>query len=96
MVYVDKVFDTTPYQNCWHVPRCMRNGACHMWADNLNELLVVAKRIGLKADWLQNEGGKFQHFDLTPRKRIAALSAGAVEKDLKEYLREFKIEYNSR
>lgn len=88
MVYVDKIFSTA-YRN---TPRCIRNGACHMWADTSDELFSMARRIGLKLEWLQDYKGGFQHFDLTPRKRIAALSAGAAEKDLKEYLRELKIE----
>ena len=62
-------------------------------------VIIIAKKIGLRVEWLQDHKGGFQHFDLTPRRRVAALNAGAVEKDLKEYLRgvkELKIEPNSR
>ncbi len=84
MVYVDKVFDTSPYKNA---PRCMRNGACHMWADTLDELIDMARRIGLKLEWIQKSGSDFTHFDLTPRKRAAALRAGAKEASLREHRR---------
>jgi hypothetical protein len=89
MVYVDKIFDTSPYKNA---PRCMRNGACHMWADTSDELFSMARRIGLKLEWVQNSGLDFMHFDLTPKKRAAALCAGAKEVSLKEHRRKILIE----
>lgn len=89
MVYVDKIFDITSYRN---VPRCMRSGACHMWADTPDELINIARRIGLKLEWIQKEGTDSVHFDLTPKKRVAALVVGAVEASFKEHRRKILIE----
>ena len=40
-------------------------------------LIAFAKKIGLKANWIQY--GSLTHFDLTPGKRAQALRAGARE-----------------
>lgn len=62
-------------------PHCFRNKpSCHMYADTLEELHAMAKRIGLRRDWFQNSP-HLQHYDLTPQKRMAAVRAGAIEHD---------------
>ena len=51
---------------------------CHMWADTLDELHVMADRIGLQRSWFQTKNARFPHYDLAPSKRAAALRHGAV------------------
>lgn len=67
-------------------PRCFRPGACHMWADTEAELHEMARKIGLRRGWFQ-EHRTLPHYDLTIRRRLAAVKAGAVPASLKEYLR---------
>lgn len=47
-----------------------------MFADTLDELHAMAKRIGLKIDWFQNE--RVPHYDLNTSKRYEALRAGVL------------------
>jgi hypothetical protein len=70
-VYVDeiRVWPTTI--------RCFRAGSCHMTADTLEELHAIARRIGLRREWFQSKS-LTPHYDLTPKKREAALAAGAA------------------
>lgn len=57
--------------------------SCHMSCDgDLEELHRFAERIGLKRAWFQN--ASLPHYDLTPKKRTAALRAGAVETTTRE------------
>jgi hypothetical protein len=51
-------------------------------ADSVGELNGFAEDIGLKPEWFQ--GDKFPHYDLTPRMRLEAIRAGAVEIDRKQ------------
>ena len=87
MVYVDPVF-TWPIEGLRGQARRVaeRTGGrwCHMWADTLEELHAMADQIGLRRAWFQAKQ-RFPHYDLTPRKREAALRAGAVEMGLGEY-----------
>lgn len=54
--------------------------SCHLLADTLDELHVMAQSIGLKREWFQDKrSGK--HYDLVPSKRAAAVAAGAIELD---------------
>src|SRR5574341_2178142 len=60
-----------------------RNGHqwCHLFTDGaVDELHALARAIGMHRTWFQpdRDGG---HYDLTPRRRLAALLAGAVEVD---------------
>lgn len=48
-----------------------------MFADDEQELIAFARRIGLKPAWIQRKS--LVHFDLTPNKRAAAVRAGAKE-----------------
>lgn len=59
------------------VPRCFRAGSCHLTADTTEELHVFAKRIGLKRSWFQDHP-LHPHYDLTAKKRHAAILRGAV------------------
>lgn len=65
--------------------RCFREGSCHMTADTLEELHAMAERIGLRRAWFQD--GRVPHYDLTPRRREAALAAGAEFMSAKEQAR---------
>lgn len=76
MIYVDKIFKATPrteearqYGTSW----------CHMTTDgDLEELHQFAERLGLKRQHFQNHY-LLPHYDLTPRKRLLALTLGARE-----------------
>jgi hypothetical protein len=55
---------------------------CHMWADTLEELLVMADRIGVARKWLQSPPkASWVHFDIALSKKKLALAAGAVLTD---------------
>ncbi|MBO9049525.1 DUF4031 domain-containing protein [Curtobacterium flaccumfaciens] len=49
----------------------------HLYADSSQELLAFARVIGLRADWIQQAGTPFEHFDVAESKRQAAVAAGA-------------------
>lgn len=54
--------------------------SCHMVADSLEELHAFAQTIGLRRDWFQRStGAGWPHYDLTARRRDAAVRAGAIE-----------------
>lgn len=71
-VYVDELKQWGPTDL-----RCFEHGSSHMTADTLEELHVMAEKIGLRRKWFQNHT-VHPHYDLTPRKRVAALDAGAI------------------
>lgn len=63
---------------------------CHMWADDLDELLAMASRIGVQLRWLQGHpqlslpkyrNPSWVHFDISLGKKEEALRAGAVLTD---------------
>jgi len=83
-VYVDKL---TRYPNITGVAKRYGNYWCHMWADTLDELHAMADRIYLQRGWFQDRQG-FPHYDMVQSRRLAALKAGAVEKSLKDHIRE--------
>ncbi|HWA07955.1 MAG TPA: DUF4031 domain-containing protein [Opitutaceae bacterium] len=60
---------------------------CHLWADTLEELHTMAAKIGMRPEWFQDKPG-FPHYDLVPPRREAALKLGAIEKPLRERLKE--------
>ena len=72
-VYVDDLFPTRRSQ------RWPYYVACHMLADTVEELHEMADLIGLKRSWFQPESSP--HYDLTQRKRVFAMRAGAVAMD---------------
>lgn len=59
-----------------------------MWdaEHNVPRLIAFALQIGLKESWFQDRPN-FPHFDLTPSRRARAIKAGAVETDLRDFLR---------
>ena len=71
---------------------------CHMVADTREELLNMAKKIGVPRRWIQDKGTNREHFDICLTKKRKALSAGAkevgmreltkmtIERDLEKYL----------
>lgn len=52
---------------------------CHMVADTTQELLAMAKKIGVNKKWLQHAGTHREHFDICKSKRVLAVQAGAKE-----------------
>lgn len=81
MIYVDELVK-------WggdDAPRAFRNKpSCHMMADSHEELMTVARRIGLRPEWVQDAGTYREHFDLTPSRRASAVANGAIELTLSE------------
>lgn len=53
--------------------------SCHMVADTVEELNALAKRIGLKPEWIQKSASEVIHYDLVESKRKLAVKYGAVE-----------------
>lgn len=70
MVYVDKERDYG-----WKL-----GASCHLIADTLDELHAFAARLGLKRAWFQ-DAASAPHYDLTAKRRLAAVRLGAVELD---------------
>ena len=56
----------------------------HMAADTTEELLEMADRIDLPRRWLQNEGRRLEHFDISVSKRRLAVKNGAIEVTMRE------------
>lgn len=70
-VYVDDV--RLPYR---------RMIMCHMWADDLEELLAMADRIGVARKWLQQPPrASWTHFDVSLGMKARAIARGAVLTD---------------
>lgn len=64
---------------------------CHMWTDgDIDELHRFAARIGMRYEWFQKHR-VLNHYDLIARRRNAAIKAGAVECDVKDFLRDQRI-----
>lgn len=59
---------------------------CHMWADSDAELHAFAKTLGMRRAWHQRHR-VLSHYDLTPGRRNAAVLNGAVQLDLRVWLR---------
>lgn len=51
----------------------------HMMADSTEELLAMCDKTGVKKKWIQLEGTKQEHFDVTISKRKLAIENGAIE-----------------
>jgi hypothetical protein len=77
MIYVDQLrYWRTEYIK----PAARRYGHdwCHLVTDgDIEELHAFAERIGCPRFWFQ-EHPRLSHYDLTPRKRQAAIEAGAI------------------
>lgn len=55
---------------------------CHMWSDELDELLAMADQIGVARRWLQKPPrASWVHFDISLGKKRLAIEAGAVLTD---------------
>lgn len=55
---------------------------CHLWADTLDELLAMARRIGVQRKWLQQPPkASWVHFDISLGKKDLARKYGAVLTD---------------
>lgn len=52
---------------------------CHMIADSDDELILMAKKIGVNEKYHQFKGGPKSHFDICKKKRQLAVSLGAKE-----------------
>jgi hypothetical protein len=50
---------------------------CHMIADSHEELLSMARRVGVSYRWIQDEGTYREHFDICLAKRKLAIEKGA-------------------
>lgn len=55
---------------------------CHMFADTISELHVMAGKVGLRRSWFQPFS--FPHYDVGLGKRAMALRSGAIEVDRRE------------
>ncbi len=88
-IYVDKI--TRYPAEAMKDAHTRRNGPdwCHMWSDGPPGELVdfAVNKLGLKAGWFQDHPS-LPHFDIVPSKRCLALRRGAIEKNLRSYLRE--------
>jgi hypothetical protein len=80
-VYVDEFRRWAPTKL-----RTFAAGSSHMTADTLDELHALAEKIGLRREWFQPHP-LAPHYDLTERRRGAALLAGAVFVPAKEQAR---------
>jgi len=87
MVYVDQIRHY-PTASVVHSARRHGNCWCHLWADYEDEAILhrIAAAIGLKREWFQREGTYFPHYDLVPGKRLKAIKAGALPRDLKNWM----------
>jgi len=52
---------------------------CHMTADSTEELVAMARTIGVSERWIQRPGTWQEHFDISLGKRALAVQAGAIE-----------------
>ena len=64
---------------------------CHMWADEVEELLAMVDKIGVDRKWIQGHptlsltkyaSARWVHFDISLTKKRLALKHGAVQTDI--------------
>jgi hypothetical protein len=60
--------------------------SCHLLADTAEELHAFAARLGMRRSWFQDHG-RIAHYDLTVRRRAAAVALGALELDRRDSVR---------
>ena len=51
---------------------------CHMYADSIFELHIMARNIGINKKWFQDKSG-FPHYDICKSKKALAVRLGAKE-----------------
>ncbi|WBF05199.1 hypothetical protein [Burkholderia phage CSP3] len=76
-VYVDDMYQS-------EMGRYGRMKMSHMIADTTEELIAMARTIGVRAKWLQHPGEHGEHFDIAKGKRELAIAAGAVPITLRQ------------
>ncbi|MBU9386626.1 DUF4031 domain-containing protein [Burkholderia multivorans] len=64
--------------------RFRRMKMSHMIADTTEELIAMARTIGVNTRWLQHPGEPGEHFDIAKGKRELAIAAGAVPITLRQ------------
>jgi hypothetical protein len=82
-VYVD--------QSIWQFKNMIM---CHMIADDIKELHKMADLIGIKRKWFQNK--KIPHYDICKTKRKLAIENGAIEIDIREFIKKTKELQNDK
>ena len=60
---------------------------CHMVADTQEELLLMAKKIGVAERWIQDKDEYSEHFDICLAKKKLAIAHGAIEITAREFAR---------
>jgi len=78
MIYVDELINWN-----WRIRKQDMGKSCHLFADDLEELISFAAKLGLKKEWVQEicNGSTLNHYDLTRKKRKLAVENGAKEVD---------------
>jgi hypothetical protein len=63
----------------------------HLWCDigEEEQLPAIAAAVGMRRAWFQDRPG-FPHYDLVPPRRKQAIKAGAIERELADWIRERK------
>ena len=61
----------------------------HMYADTVEELHEMAKRLGLKREWFQNKRKKLPHYDISLSKKRLAIGLGTVPVKYPNHMRKF-------
>ncbi|HEX7909150.1 MAG TPA: DUF4031 domain-containing protein [Paraburkholderia sp.] len=56
----------------------------HLIATTTDELVAMARRIGVPTRWIQHAGTAGEHFDIAITKRELAIAAGAVQISMKQ------------
>ena len=62
---------------------------CHMMADTLDELHLMAERIGIRREHFQ-EHAYYPHYDICKSKREIAVALGAIEIRSQDLIRKFR------
>lgn len=77
-VYIDNMYETG-------VGNFGRMKMSHMIADTTEELLAMAKRIGVNKKWIQYPGTYNEHFDVCMSHRARAICFGTIEIHWRDY-----------
>lgn len=68
---------------------------CHMIADTQEELLLMAKSIGLAEKWIQDKGEYSEHFDVSLTMKKLAIGHGAIEITARDFARRCGLRANA-